>query len=348
VKKSKLRNIIRESIRGLMKEDPSPFIGPTVKGEWYRISRCGSGTTSGNACMPLGFQLGDTFRFNAPAGNSVVGNPSPLNTGAQFFIYDRIPTNGNWQGGQGGVNLCETSIFAPVTQYQSMGTGLGAGYCNSCCGGSGPGAPLPQHPPYNAMPSPIPVNANYMVLIWHGYGVHHWNIPQGSCVQNCYTGSSVMASIPPTYNCEQIGNHPKFGSECVVVPSQPGSVAIGQFQTLQACQDSGCEPIQDIEPKDLEPFSPITFDPIDKITQPEDEFGTVEPEIEPQAKITLPGCVVDEDCPSDFPTPKCCDNGVCIECPYEPKEPEGFEDINDLPPIDKALQERLQKLADIK
>ena len=336
-----------------MNEDEQ--ITTSTLGEWYSINWCNNSSAANNAiCLPSTYQVGDTISCNTAndASNSpnwpytsclIGGNP----VDDRWFINNK-PGNvmhGNVQ--------CDSTRFADVTHFQSTGTGTYTtpNTCNTCCGGSGPGAQgLPNYPPYNTM-QPPPIGSNYYIAIWHGYGLHHWNIPQGSCIQNC-PGN---IQLPTTYNCEQIGNHPKFGNHCVPVYGQPGTITAGNFTTLQACQDSGCEPIAQLEPKDLEP-SPFTTDFQSKITQPEDEFGTVEPEIEPeiepQAKITG-GCGNLTPCP----------NGLDSECPSTPgSNPDGYscvencciiatktiEDPDDMPRIDKSLMERLQKLADIK
>jgi hypothetical protein len=94
-------------------------------------------------------------------------------------------------------------------------------------------------------------------------------------------------------------------------------------------------------------ITPLTIDPQSKITKPEDEFGT----LEPQAKITG-GC-------GENVTP--CPNGLDSECPRTPgSNPDGYscvdncciiatkEDPNDWPPMDQGLMERMQKIANIK
>ena len=148
------------------------------------------------------------------------------------------------------------------------------------------------------------------------------------------------------WDCKPQGSHPKFGSKCI--QAGPG----GQFTTQQDCIASGCEGFSD-DSKDTKtqtPFNPLTFDPQTKITQPDDEFGTLEPEIEPQAK-TITACTDDDDCPDGLVHLECCINGGCAPCPQKYGEPEVPNNMPDSEtPIDQsfqALRERLQNLANI-
>jgi len=69
------------------------------------------------------------------------------------------------------------------------------------------------------------------------------------------------------FNCKQIGDHPKFGSKCVPGTSQN----IGQFATQQDCIESGCEGLSPDKGDDIQqPFSPLTTTPQD-MDKPEDD-----------------------------------------------------------------------------
>ena len=65
---------------------------------------------------------------------------------------------------------------------------------------------------------------------WDGYPTQHNTAqPTGPCWQAC-PGQAT------SWDCKQIGNHPKFGSKCVEIQG-----TAGQFPTKQDCIFSGCE-----------------------------------------------------------------------------------------------------------
>ena len=112
-------------------------------------------------------------------------------------------------------------------------------------------------------------------------------IYQVNPTQPAYAGAAAEASSTPTcyesWDCEQIGDHPKFGSKCTKVVGFQG-----QFPTMQDCIASGCEGIGPDKGDDIQqPFSPspLTTTPQPKISEPDDELGTIEPEDEDEEEI---------------------------------------------------------------
>jgi hypothetical protein len=69
------------------------------------------------------------------------------------------------------------------------------------------------------------------------------------------------------FACMPLGNHPKFGSECVPgTQNNPGT-----FTTEQECLASGCEPLRDPDTKKgvEKNITPFTTDPQSKVIDPE-------------------------------------------------------------------------------
>ena len=76
-----------------------------------------------------------------------------------------------------------------------------------------------------------------------------WNFTAKTCCEGFPSGD-----IKTSWDCVQIGDHPKFGFKCVEIQG-----LTGQYATKQECIQSGCEGIgQDtgLDPADIPPTSP--------------------------------------------------------------------------------------------
>jgi len=194
------------------------------------------------------------------------------------------------------------------------------------------------------------------------FGNEYFKCPRpdkfGNISPNCLpcTAYEVLLSI----NAQQ-PNSPSY----IAGANDPGCT------NLQACQDKINQGICDQGKIKLAPGEkgitnePSSFDNdvLSKVLNPDDEIGTldIEPEIEPELRdletepiiepVSEPesdqigGCTHDGDCVKG----QSCVNGICVDGGMiEPEVPEIPEDPIDLPPLDKALRERMQKIANIK
>ena len=199
MKKSQLRNIIRESIKELMVEQASPGCSTFVVSE-----RCDDGVLPPNApsgqtqgaptlsgCITYGGQplaVGDIF-YSGP--NVTITN---CNSGNVTNATNVLPYNQGW---------------FKVTSTTPASTSGGPNQCN-------------QH-------NDIPTTTNR---------------PPRTCFDD-------QPPVGTSWNCEQTGDHPKFGSKCVEVQGTGG-----QFQTQQDCMESGCEGMRD---RGQGPYEPMTM-----------------------------------------------------------------------------------------
>ena len=412
MKKSKLRNIIRESIKTLMTEQNA--IGYDCgwsNCHWSQGSGGGStikGLTVNGGQIP---QVGDVIDvpekfFDMFGGGSPTHTPG-WTPNTQGWAY---PQDVNSQGFQ---RLHITAVYGPTSWNTSWGNINDHGHDHDLqtidyAGDYNGSSPTTHICPYachhfaQAMtwgnPPWIPGGSTtnqFGQYSWDGTGT--WSGGQGywgclnhvdnqgnlsntitfGCIHPLATNYDSNATVDDGscdfygWRCVNKGNHPKFGKECVLADHYRTQ----WNDTKQGCLDAGCEGVAQADTgKTLTPDSPITFDPIDKITQPEDEFGIpdelgiMEPPMEPQIDTTPPEKIPDpesgtipvgdtDDILPGGETRYKIDAGGCLECPagtpesvcpYTEPTCTEEENLNNLPPIDKSLMERFQKLANIK
>ena len=220
MEKSKLRNIIKESIKELMTEQVNV---PGTRASLHKCTGYPPGSY-GNFCIPNQYNpaIGQGWtidQYHATSGQWVPG--------FNFFITDVYPS----QPCNAVINGVET-LLSP---YTSLGNGFG--------------------------------NQNPGQGCWWCCTQSSWNLggtPSGDCWNACPGSSNYYG-----WNCEQIGDHPKFGSKCV--PGNQNNP--GTFQTMQDCMESGCEGLSPDKSKDIQqPFSPLTTDPQDMVKPEDDEM----------------------------------------------------------------------------
>ena len=113
MKKSKLRNIIKESIKELMNEQ----LGGS--GQYIRVNTrtCNGGSTFGSVCVESGAQIGDVRLIQSPG----IGSST-----RKVFIRDTIGT-------------CNSSQYNYYHTQPNHGPVPQPTACNNCCNASGPG-----------------------------------------------------------------------------------------------------------------------------------------------------------------------------------------------------------------
>ena len=239
MKKSQLRKIIRESIKGLMNEQLGVTWGPGI----YKDSTlfdCSIVTTGPVEGIRTGNMSNDPILF-APKGMTGPGsNATPLD--CIKVEWNGAPLDCTWGSNSTfGSSAC-MGTMPMMVEYQGTLYMLNYGSTtNSMTLGQ--------------CPSP-PVGVATVVNGQFGHPIH-----------TGINGPSCPVPNGITWQCKNKGNHPKFGKHCVETTSGYG------FTTKQDCIASGCEPLKPDTNKDLTAVTPLTGPaPQPKIAQPDDEM----------------------------------------------------------------------------
>ena len=250
MKKTKLKNIIRESVQKLIKEQ---WLPPAPGHKEVYGESCG-GSFSAHFCITnMNPQVGDIFKTQ-DYHHSWYQHAS-TNNNRKFFITKIIgncnPENHSWAVNP-ATGTQEPSINNANVIHTITGT---CSECKNCC----------NYYPHN--PPGCVGSANNGIWIYPNGGQQIQ--ATGACWDRCQgTGYSGK-----TYDCKP-GWKEGIGGKCVEVQG-----AGGQFANLQDCLFSGCEGIgPQGGPTTTIPqggFSPLTTDPQSMI-EPDDEISRMQ------------------------------------------------------------------------
>ena len=315
MKKSKLKNIIKESIKELITEqtNPTQLAGGNCDGAVvHNLPYDGTYFTWGQQMIDTHGPTADFSKlvFHGPPGLLGPSYPSNVCMHSNGYIYEyrdfaiRHPNN-----------FSNNQYF---NSYTDLINGI------------------------NAMPwASITYNTS-MTFTDVAQQVTDDNCtPSSSCYQvglsgrrfcNHCTNTPANQNPPEIWKCIKQGKFPKcikYSTAAGVPQSASSNISfpgfIGPYYSKAECIESGCEGIgPDDEDLELEPFSPLTTDPQSMVT-PGNEFGSID---EPIDKITA-GCVTDADCEEDA----CCNNGICEECEKQS--------------LDKFIKEEIIRLSEL-
>ena len=269
MKKSKLRKIIRESIKELMTEQwggnviypngwsyPTLIGSPVCDGKIY-LGQIGVDIQTFPGWASHGFPQmivdhggptanWDDYVFKSSSSGAISGyekikwiHDSGWNI--QFTNFKDMVDYANNQG----ITLLPqhgggTPTYSTIVYHVRQALGLNNMLSNTCS------------------PGPYTLSSSGVISGCTDPNAFNYN-PNATQNQGCDYG----------FNCKQIGDHPKFGSKCVPGTSQN----IGQFATQQDCIESGCEGLSPDKSKDIQqPFSPLTTDPQDMVKPEDDEI----------------------------------------------------------------------------
>ena len=258
MKKSKLKHIIRESIKELMTEQYRPANDCIRIG--FRTACPNQGSSFYQNLHTMGFPGGNftTFSDNMGPGGQFSGQD------VCYTINGQPITSTNYQQYAGQLFTLDPSFAAAAGILGA--TIPGANYYTGAC--------------------------DVFEIVSPGYSLASYNMTvelfPASCGQGgCGTGQQVSGCTDSNaYNydpnavqddgscdygfyCRKLGNHPKFGSKCTPAnQSNPGP-----FATLQDCLNSGCEFTKPNKGKTMtEPagpsITPFTTDPQSKMIDP--------------------------------------------------------------------------------
>ena len=124
-----------------------------------------------------------------------------------------------------------------------------------------------------ACPNSLPSSCIYSPGCMDQYA-NNWNSTIADCNGDLGGNDMSCCDYDPTWDCVQIGDHPKFGTKC-----QERFNGQGQFLSLNDCSTSGCEPLG---PDNIDKTTGIEAPPFEpepdmpgKIAQP-GELGTLD------------------------------------------------------------------------
>tara|TARA_A100001201_G_scaffold141786_2_gene138117 strand:+ start:453 stop:1355 length:903 start_codon:yes stop_codon:yes gene_type:complete len=253
MKKSQLRQIIRESIKELVIEQTTlnPIINWNGSGYTHVPSantpRCAISTSCTQGAI-VGNDIylcpnGQKVRFTTPSRYfpgvtqaQLLSQPNPYTFDADVEVNGNTPQVGDCFCLNNKANPYTSGYCFKVVIYEIVGP------VSNSCNLMG----IHAHPScnFNSNSSPYgctdPTATNYDP---------NATVDDGSCTYPSGCTDSNAYNFDPTavqddgscdygFYCKQLGNHPKFGSKCT-----PGTAQNpGPFQTVQDCVESGCEP----------------------------------------------------------------------------------------------------------
>jgi hypothetical protein len=319
MKKSQLRNIIRESIKELITEQ----VSCNTLQSWYDGSNW---QQSPAGCHS--FEI-----LSSPPGSPPAGSPGNCSGNLSRIYNHNAP---DFLGGN--PNVMAAGIGTSTMFYQWFGNPV-IGEVVKWKTTSQYGNVITHYAVYRGIDPSVNLGT------W-GY-LQHYD-PQR-------TGVDCMGNqVDYGWNCEQKGDHPKFGHHCVPGNSQNQ----GQFTTKQDCDSTApCITLHKDFEKVLDvPFSgsPATTDP-QSMTKPEDDLVVIwpskseDPEIDPIDPIGPAGPVA-PPVQSKITGGKmrCCGNGQCdVGCTGDLCDTVGGKWTCLAPPEDDDVR-RMQQLAKIK
>ena len=263
MKKSKLRNIIRESIKELITEQAGDTVLPS------NCLRIGFRT----ACPNQGSSFYQNLHTMGYPGNSATTFSDNMGPGGQFSGQDVCYTiNGqpitstNYQQYAGQLFTLDPSYAAAAGILGA--TIPGANYYTGACDVFEMFANAGNLASYNMTVELIPASCGQ-----GGCGSSTGQQVSGCTDSNAYNfdlnATLDDGSCDYGFYCRKLGNHPKFGTKCTPAnQSNPGP-----FATLQDCLNSGCEFKNPNKGKTItEPagpsITPFTTDPRFKMIDP--------------------------------------------------------------------------------